>query len=332
MKEIEDFVNKINLEKPLFTAGPSCLLAENLIGLRPCFGRGDRSYQALENDVLDKVKRLSGHCEVTSFQGGGSLAMEIMIANFASGRVLIVDTGYYSQRGHRMAVDAARNFKFITELNVVSTTNLGDVAEKYDWIFACFTETSSALKLDIAELNALKARTGARLMLDAAASIGLEEGHEIADVISFSSCKGLFGLTGAGFVAFNDLPINPIENFNMNIFSHLDKKMTGPYHAICSMAPILADYEKFRLAVVNTKQNFCERYSDHLIYATKNQPLLCTQVSLTLRSKVQNAVMYVPRTRPQNCSIVCHLGEVYLGPNARGEINDLLISDANMSS
>ena len=35
-------------------------------------------------------------------------------------------------------------------------------------------------------------------MLDATGSIGLERYHELADVISFSSCKGLFGLTGAG--------------------------------------------------------------------------------------------------------------------------------------
>ena len=34
-------------------------------------------------------------------------------------------------------------------------------------------------------------------MLDATASIGLEDEHELADLIAYSSCKGLFGLTGA---------------------------------------------------------------------------------------------------------------------------------------
>ena len=30
---------------------------------------------------------------------------------------------------------------------------------------------------------------------DATASIGLEENHDLADLLAFSSCKGLFGLT-----------------------------------------------------------------------------------------------------------------------------------------
>jgi galactokinase len=37
------------------------------------------------------------------------------------------------------------------------------------------------------------------LYVDATGSIGLEDNHQLADVMAFSSCKGLFGLTGAGF-------------------------------------------------------------------------------------------------------------------------------------
>ena len=44
-------------------------------------------------------------------------------------------------------------------------------------------------------------KCSAQLMLDATASIGLGDNHELADVISFSSCKGLFGLTGGTFIA-----------------------------------------------------------------------------------------------------------------------------------
>ena len=36
----------------------------------------------------------------------------------------------------------------------------------------------------------------ANLFLDTTGSIGLEEGHELADLVAFSSCKGLLGLTG----------------------------------------------------------------------------------------------------------------------------------------
>mgnify|MGYP001435790936 CR=1 FL=1 len=34
----------------------------------------------------------------------------------------------------------------------------------------------------------------------------LEENHYFADILSYSSCKGLFGLTGGAFVAFNKMP------------------------------------------------------------------------------------------------------------------------------
>ena len=43
----------------------------------------------------------------------------------------------------------------------------------------------------------------AKLLLDATGSIGLEPDHNLADTIAFSSCKGLFGLTGASFICFN---------------------------------------------------------------------------------------------------------------------------------
>ena len=39
------------------------------------------------------------------------------------------------------------------------------------------------------------------MFIDATASIGIEEDHNLADVVSFSSCKSLFGLTGACLLA-----------------------------------------------------------------------------------------------------------------------------------
>ena len=58
-------------------------------------------------------------------------------------------------------------------------------------------------------------------MLDATASIGLEKDHELADVLSFSSCKGLFGLTGACFICFNVNIFNDVKSFYLNLFLEL---------------------------------------------------------------------------------------------------------------
>jgi hypothetical protein len=166
---------------------------------------------------------------------------------------------------------------------------------------------------------------GAKLMLDATASIGLEQGHNLADVISYSSCKGLFGLTGAGFVAFNGSPSNEIRSFSLNLQNHLDKKMTGPYHAICSISKVLENYTNFQVAVKNTKDDFCERYRANLVFKLDQQPLLCTQVSISLGAKSTKSVLYQPRTIAPGRSVVCHLGEVHLGSQANGLINEQLV-------
>ena len=56
-------------------------------------------------------------------------------------------------------------------------------------------ETSCGLKLSIDDLKKLSKKTNSKLAIDATASFGLEKNHKVADVISFSSCKGLLGLT-----------------------------------------------------------------------------------------------------------------------------------------
>ena len=72
--------------------------------------------------------------------------------------------------------------------------------------------------------NKIFDKTPTELALDATASIGLEKDHQFADVLGYSSCKGLFGLTGASFVAFNSPPSNMINQFNLNIYNHLNKQ------------------------------------------------------------------------------------------------------------
>ena len=66
---IDEFINKKNFEKLIFTAGPASLTKENISGLRPCFGRGDKDYEKLEKRVLKKLKELSGHKEIIRMNG-----------------------------------------------------------------------------------------------------------------------------------------------------------------------------------------------------------------------------------------------------------------------
>ena len=322
-ESIASFVDERNRLRQLFTAGPASLLVENLTGLRPCFGRDDGDYMAAEECVMNHLSRLSGHKHLIRMQGSACLALEIVTRNFLTGRVLVVETGFYSNRLTTMARSAISQPGEVRSVETVAWPELANVDGAFDWVVACPTETSTGFKLPIDALRKMSDRLGARLMLDATASIGLENGHELADVIAYSSCKGLFGLTGAAFIASHELPSHSIDSFYLSYESHREKRMTGPYHAILSLADVLPRHEEFREAVVINKHVFTRQMRDWLPIPEQHQPLLCTRVNRKITSSNPAAVLYASRY-PIEGSIVCHLGEVHLGRAAKGQILDSL--------
>jgi aspartate aminotransferase-like enzyme len=319
---IAKFVADRNEGKKIFTAGPASLVDDNLLGLMPCFGRGDSEYLSMEDQVLSDLKKMTGHSQIARLQGSASLALEIMTLNFLFGKVLVVNTGYYSERMFRLSKDAIA-MREITEVTSLDWKDISEISGQYDWIVACPTETSCGLRLPIKDLSNLAKSCGSQLMLDATASIGLEDHHELADVIAYSSCKGLFGLTGAAFIAFNETPICNIPSFYLNLNSHLERKMTGPYHAIASLAGVLKEHDAFREAVVVNKARYLRLMEGYLTLSADHQPLLCTKVSCEVFSSDPKAILYKPRTSDPG-SVVCHLGEVHLKYDAKGEILDAL--------
>jgi 2-aminoethylphosphonate-pyruvate transaminase len=330
-KSIENFVAEQNDRKLLFTAGPPSLLPENLTGLRPCFGRGDDDYAEVEERVLASLKSMTGHKHIVRMQGSASLALEIMALNFLYGRVLIVATGYYSDRLKWLADSAIRRTGEVKEVVSVDWQSLENITGHFDWVFACPTETSRGLRLPIASLESLAKSVSARLMLDATASIGLETGHDVAEIIGYSSCKGLFGMTGASFIAFNDQPKVTVDSFYLKLATHQEKLMTGPYHAICSLHEVLPKHDDFRAAVAVNKQAFSRRMKAQLTLPQIHQPLLCTHVNCEIKSRDPRAILYKPRSDAGG-SVVCHLGEVHLGRDAHAAILDgLELPDTTVS-
>jgi aspartate aminotransferase-like enzyme len=320
---VTELVTRRNNARQLFTAGPASLLDQNLTGLRPCFGRGDEDYLAAENTVLDTLRRMSGHPYLVRMQGSASLALEIVCRNFLVGRVLVVDTGFYSDRLLAMTTNVLSAGGKVSQVERVHWRDLNTVTGKFDWIVACVTETSTGLKLPIMSLRPLADRVGARLMLDATASIGLEAGHELADVIAYSSCKGLFGLTGAAFIASHELPNHDDDSFYLSYTNHREKRMTGPYHAILSLVDVLPRHAEFREAVVINKRVFCDKMKPWLTQADEHQPLLCSHVKRKVTTNNAATVLYSSRY-PLEGSIICHLGEVHLGRAACGQILESL--------
>jgi cytidyltransferase-like protein len=303
--------------KALFTAGPGSLLGENLLGLEPCFGRGDPQYQAVEDRVLARLRKMTGHAQIVRLQGSASLALEIAIRNFVGGRVAVVTTGYYAER---LATICRHAKPSISHLDVLPVENVSELSGRYDWLVTVYTETSVGFRNDILKMRALADRLGAKLLIDATGSIALEDGHEVADVIAYSSCKGLFGLTGASFIAFNDAPQNNETSFYLNLASHIGRGMTGPYHAIYSLDGALARHEELRESVRIGKDIFCRKYADRVIRPPNEQPLLCTVLRGVVEANDDEVVLYQPRAAPVGTSVVCHLGEGHLGKLAQGAI------------
>lgn len=322
-KSIANLVAERNQSKLIFTAGPASLLPENLIGLRPCFGRGDQDYDHVESEVLNTLKTMSGHQHIVRLQGAASLALEIAALNFLQGRVLVIATGYYSDRLQWLAESALRRLGAVTSVTRVDWQDMDTVSGQFDWVVACYTETSCGLKLPMSSLQALVKRTNAKLMLDATASIGLEEGHSEANVIAYSSCKGLFGLTGASFIAFNHAPTVEVDSFYLSLASHTEKRMTGPYHAIASLYEVLKRHDDFKAAVIENKKIFMEKMRAIATKPLTHQPILCTWVNGEITSLDPRAVLYKPRGNTSG-SVVCHLGEVHLEHQAQGEILNAL--------
>jgi glycerol-3-phosphate cytidylyltransferase len=149
----------IENRKLMLTPGPAALLYENVAGLKPVFGRGDDEFTALSARVHNWLLELSGQDEIISMQGSATMALELGVRNLVSGRMLLIDTGYYADR---MAGFTTAD----TAVDRVSYTELAGVTGAYDWVVCCYTETSCAFKADLGYIRSEADRLGARLFLE----------------------------------------------------------------------------------------------------------------------------------------------------------------------
>ncbi len=306
--------------KILFTPGPPPVVPSALLEVSGAFGRGDEDFSNKRNKVITWLTEMTGHKTVVELQGSGSLAIEIMIRNFVFGKVLVVRTGYYSDRILEICnLLQGHEESSIVEVREVFSGDIGGLTEKFDWILAVYVETSLALKQDITELRNLADRCHAGLALDAVASIGLEDGHNLADVLAFSSCKGLFGITGAAFVAFSSPPQNQVASFYLSISSHQQRLMTGPYAQLQYLFEISKIHKQLKGSVRNNKLACLEIFKRFLVNKSKHEPLLCTRLSRPVTSTNPKVVLYSPRSG-EAAAILNHLGEIPLGEMATGEI------------
>ena len=295
-------ITQKNNHKLMLTPGPAVILHENLQYLKPLFGRGDDEYASMSESVINWIKRLSGQDEVVAMQGSATLALELAAHSFVAGKVLLVSTGYYSDRLEKLLPKGC-------DLTVCKYEDLDSVNSNYDWVLCAYTETSVAFKVDLKSIRNKANACSAKLYVDATGSIGLEDNHQLADVTAFSSCKGLFGLSGASFVAYkSDLSPKELDTFYFNLNTQICKMTTGPYHAIASLYGVIDKHNMLKQRVIESKKLILERYPD--IVRASNQPLLCTYLKGKVVPNDNNIVLYSPRSDLSG-SVICHFGEIH---------------------
>lgn len=295
-------ITQINNQKLMLTPGPAVVLYENFKYLKPLFGRGDNEYEKISKSVTNWIKKLSGQDEVISMQGSATFALELAAHSFISGKILLISTGYYSDRLEKLLpIDCS--------ITICKYEDLESIKGNFDWIMCAYTETSIAFKVDLQNVKDKANKIGAKLFVDATGSIGLEENHQLADAMAFSSCKGLFGLTGASFVAYkSNLIPKKLDMFYFNLETQKNKMITGPYHAIASLYGVMENHDIFKRRVKNSKNSILEKY--HKIVRNNNQPLLCTYLEGEVVAKDDDIVLYSPRSKLTG-SVICHFGEIH---------------------
>ncbi len=325
-RALSSIIQQRNSQKPMFTPGPSNLSINNVLDIRSVFGRDDDEYTTIEETVLENILNITGHDHITRMQGSATTAIDVATSNFVLGNVLIVVSGYYSKRLIEIYNRKLDQLPHKTVITIISydaiKTELND-SRTFDWIATSYTETADGFLSDINLLHQLKQAKQAKLFLDATASINLEDHHDLADACAFSSCKGLGGLTGAGFIAYNDgCLLDHLDKnipWSLDIYTYINKMTTGPYHAICSLYTISKDFDSVKNNVRKSKALFIEKYSNKLVRASKDQPNLCTLFYADSFS-AKKGIEYSPRAVDKGQVVVCHLGDMFTENELIGDI------------
>ena len=177
------------------------------------WGSRDGAFVAINNAVLERLPEIvqGGDRYVTvPMQGSGTFAVEAMLTTFVprTGKCLLLVNGAYGQRAKRI-LDIAGRAAIVQETaedQPVDPATLdralaADSAITHVFVVQC--ETTSGILNPVADVAAMVARHGRRLLVDAMSAFGALplDSREIAfDAVAASSNKCIEGLPGLGFV------------------------------------------------------------------------------------------------------------------------------------
>tara|TARA_X000000950_G_scaffold113486_1_gene142808 strand:+ start:4029 stop:4997 length:969 start_codon:yes stop_codon:yes gene_type:complete len=314
----------INLKssKITFCPGPGAVINDWFTHQNEYFGRGDTEYSSLKRKTLNWIKKKSGQDNVIPVSGSGTTAAIVALNSFLTGKVLIINTGYYAKRW----INYVKNSKLPIKSDVVSYEQFilnKNFKKKYNWIIFVYVETANCRKYDIQKVSKIAKKFKAKIMMDATASIGLENNHKLADVVFFSSCKGLLGPTGLGFVAFkNKIKYKNSKDFWFNLETHKNSKYTLGYNCIASLHGVKKNHELYKRRIL---------YASRLLRKISVNKFLIPKIGVPLKfflkSKIksnQNLIFYKPRENP-GYEVIFLLGIIKYNKKKIKEVLDKII-------
>jgi 2-aminoethylphosphonate-pyruvate transaminase len=251
----------------LLTPGPLTTARATREAMLRDWGSRDGAFIALNRGIRDRLIKLAGgegsHVCVP-LQGSGTFAVEAMLGSFVprDGKLLIVINGAYGHRMARMCRAMGRDFATYEtaedtppEPSRVDALLAGDKAITHVAVVHC--ETTSGILNPLAEIAAVVALRGRRLLVDSMSGFGALPVDARAirfDALAASANKCLEGVPGMAFVIARSEALDhcagnaPTLSFDLlDQFQAMEKtaqwRFTPPTHVIAALGAALDAHE-----------------------------------------------------------------------------------------
>jgi 2-aminoethylphosphonate-pyruvate transaminase len=253
-------------DKLLLTPGPLTTSASVKAAMQHDWGSRDAEFLRINRMVLDEIAALAGgtgtHVTVP-VQGSGTFAVEAMLTSFVprNGKVLLLINGAYGHRARRIAEIAGRAAVTLetpedTPPDLAKLDKMLAEDKAVSHVFAVHCETTSGVLNPVAEIAAIVARHGRRLLVDAMSAFGalpLDAKAVPYDALAASSNKCLEGVPGLGFVISREAALAECKGNATTLVLDLHDqhqgfvktgqwRFTPPIHAIVALGKAIEEH------------------------------------------------------------------------------------------
>jgi 2-aminoethylphosphonate-pyruvate transaminase len=230
------------------------------------WGSRDAAFLKINAEVLARLPEIihgAGTFVTVPMQGSGTFAVEAMLSTFVppQGKCLVLVNGAYGHRAKRI-LDIARRAVIVHETAEDTPPDLARLAAALSedraitHVLVVHCETTSGILNPVAEVAAIVARHGRRLLIDSMSAFGalpLDSKSTQFDAVAASSNKCIEGVPGLGFVLARKTAIEATKGNATTLvldlhdqWQNLTKsgqyRFTPPIHVIVSFHQALTEF------------------------------------------------------------------------------------------